>query len=109
MKRREEFLDILDLGEFWDDLTGLPFVFAVWQGNQKLNSSLKKQLIELAFLTQKKMHEDPSFYEKNFVKEMGRPSFQLSLSEYWRSLFYSIDDDSKMGLDLFLELAKKRI
>ncbi len=109
LKRREEFLDILDLGEFWDDLTGLPFVFAVWQGNQKLNSSLKKQLIELAFLTQKKMHEDPSFYEKNFVKEMGRPSFQLSLSEYWRSLFYSIDDDSKMGLDLFLELAKKRI
>ena len=109
LKRRGDFLDILDLGEFWDDLTGLPFVFAVWQGNKKLSSSLKNKLIELAFLTQQKMHEDPSFYEKNFVKEMGRPSFHLSLSEYWKSLFYSVDDHSKKGLDLFLELAKKRL
>jgi len=109
LNRRQDFLEILDLGEFWGDLTGLPFVFAVWQGNRKLNSSLKTQLIELAFFTQQKMHADPNFYEKQFVKEMGRPRFHLSLSEYWQSLFYRVDDHSKRGLDLFLELAKKRI
>lgn len=109
LERREEFYAVMDLGELWEGLTALPFVFAVWQGNQKLSSSLKDRILNLASYTEEKMHKDPGFYESRFLEERGSPSFKLSLSEYWSSLFYTVDDRAKKGLDLFLALAKERV
>lgn len=39
-------LHILDLGQAWTELTGLPFVWAVWIGNQDLDPFLAKELTD---------------------------------------------------------------
>jgi chorismate dehydratase len=37
-------LHVLDLGEEWSRLTGLPFVWAVWLGNERLDTKLSQYL-----------------------------------------------------------------
>lgn len=41
-----EGLQILDLGEAWTQMTGLPFVWAVWIGNEELDPFLATELNE---------------------------------------------------------------
>ena len=104
ISQRKQFPFVLDLGEVWTSLTKLPFVYAIWQSNLLINHDIREKLTRITLFTQEKMHQDPEFYISKLQKKMKPKDF--SLSEYWRSLFYEIDEKSMEGLKLFLELSK---
>lgn len=106
LSQKSTFFSTLDLGWLWSSLTNLPFVYAVWQSTVPVCSGLKEKLKSLALYTQKKMHINPEFYIKSLSG--GKIPQNLSLSSYWKHLFYDVDEDSMKGLGVFLELAKKR-
>lgn len=107
LKRREEFEDFIDLGEIWSDITQLPFVFAVFQSNLQMDPGLKERLMSLALLAETKMHQDSRVYSESCKDEFPHLTKEF-LSQYWKSLYYRIDDNSEKGLNLFLELARQR-
>lgn len=44
LRARGDGLHVLDLGEAWTQMTGLPFVWALWVGDQKLTAGLAERL-----------------------------------------------------------------
>ena len=85
---------IYDLGEAWKKHTGLPFVFAAWISNKKL---------------------DPLFIEKfgqanrtglehiaDVVRDNPFPAFDLN-AYFTRFLDYDLDDAKRKGLETFLK------
>ena len=42
----KDYPHVADLGEVWNDWTGLPFVFARWVVRRELDASLKRQLVD---------------------------------------------------------------
>ena len=105
LRQRHEFDEILDLGELWWDLTGFPFVYAVMQSNFSLDPGIKEKFMSLALLAQTKMHEDPKEYLASFS---DRQNFldDNTLCEYWKTLFYRVDQEAMKGLELFLDLVR---
>ena len=104
ISQRKNFPFVLDLGEVWTKLTELPFVYAIWQSNLRISHEIREKLTRITLFTQEKMHQDPDFYISKLPEEMKPKDF--SLSAYWKSLFYEIDEESMKGLRLFLELSK---
>jgi chorismate dehydratase len=85
---------IYDLGQAWKEMTGLPFVFAVWVANKKIpeefikdfNKANKKGLghiEEIISLNQKEYIDLRHYYAENIV--------------------YFFGHELKKGLDLFIE------
>jgi predicted solute-binding protein len=97
---------IIDLGQWWKDLTGLPFVYAVWQqsGKNSIQSSLKAKISELIQRTEMKMRVDPLPYfpQPVPINCVGTP---IDLGSYWKKIYYSIGAAEKLGLLTFLGLA----
>jgi chorismate dehydratase len=94
LEQRKISTHLYDLGEAWKNLTGLPFVFAAWVSNKKL---------------------DPEFIQRfNTANGFGVNNLEPVLSELDNELFdlhqyytkyisYKLDDVKKQGLELFLE------
>lgn len=85
---------IYDLGEAWKNHTGLPFVFAAWVSNKKLNDD---------FVT--------AFNEANkngidnisaLLKALHYDIFDLQ-KYYTQCISYHLNDEKRKGLDLFLK------
>ncbi len=85
---------IYDLGEAWKNFTGLPFVFAAWVSNKKLNEDFVNRF--------------------NIANGIGINNLEPVLAELDNGLFdlrqyytkyisYNLDDAKKQGLKLFLE------
>ena len=45
--RRSSFSKVLDLGQVWKEITGLPFVFAVWQSRGACLNGWRRHILEL--------------------------------------------------------------
>jgi chorismate dehydratase len=84
---------IYDLGEAWKNHTGLPFVFAAWVSNKKM--------------------DDEFIHEFNKANHSGIQSLPELLSGlqyenfdledyYTENIDYLLDDEKRKGLDLFL-------
>lgn len=104
LRERHRFHGVFDLGELWQQLTGLPFVFAVWQGRKPLNIEWQKRLLETAHLAQMKMRIDAN----TLATEIGLSEELMQtydLKGYWESIRYSLTADDMQGLLLFLYLA----
>lgn len=106
IQRKGEFYKILDLGSVWWDLTGFPFVYAVFQSRIKIEESLKGSLLAYARRAQKTMHVSPEVYFDS-LPDSFREIDKDFIAKYWTSLFYEVDDRAKKGLDLFLALSKE--
>jgi len=86
---------IYDLGEAWKNFTGLPFVFAAWVCNKKLDE---------------KFIEDFNAANREGVRNISKilqgndyPLFDLN--KYYNSyISYNLDDRKRKGLQKFLEL-----
>ena len=104
LARRSEFVNLIDLGESWWDLTGLPFVFAVWQSSTQLVSAgIRTLLSEAASLSSARMKVEPQVYypDQHPLDRSGNP---LDLASYWRVIQYKLTPRHLQGLLLYLSL-----
>lgn len=85
-----------DLGHYWKELTGLPFVFAIWVANTKVNLELEKEL-ELALgACMDSRRKVADSYQKSYPR--------VDVYRYLtQSIRYKISEPYEQGLDLFLE------
>jgi hypothetical protein len=104
LQRRGEFSTRLDLGEIWTHMTGLPFVFAVWQKNSVTNGfglSAKTKVMECVELAEARMRVEPTVYIPQSETEPC-----CDLASYWRGIDYKLTPAHLQGLGLFLSLAR---
>jgi chorismate dehydratase len=91
---------LFDLGLLWHRMTGLPFVFALWQVNYKKN--IDKDLAVLYdILMQSKAYGLANIPELavSYASRFGLPV--QTLTDYWSSFSYDLNDDEQKGLQAF--------
>lgn len=88
---------VYDLAKAWQDLTGLPFVFAAWVANKKLPETFTS---EFNAVTSSGLDHLPEIIREN-------PFADYDLSVYYSSnIDFKLDDKKKEGLALFLAKLK---
>ncbi len=97
------FPNIMDLGSMWKDLTGLPFVFAVWAVRKKFADDFPGVVETVARL----FHCSRQNGEKNLELIASRSAGQLGFSpcfcsRYYSCLGYNLNRSEKTGLEVFL-------
>lgn len=86
---------IYDLGDEWGKFTGLPFVFAAWVSNKKLENNFILHFNEANAFGLNKIDE--------VIKEY--PFEVFDLSHYYRDyISFALDEEKKKGLQLFLNM-----
>lgn len=110
LQRRSTFHRVVDLGDHWQRMTGLPFVFAVWQRSGANGASVaqlnlwKQRIWDVSEIAQARMKVDPSYYIKDgpVLDDAGK---EIDLANYWRSIDYRLTPSHIRGLLLYLNLA----
>ena len=98
LEQRSKSKFIYDLGEAWKQHTGLPFVFASWIANKRLPEDFMKYFNEANSIGLNKIDE--------VIKENPFPYFDLR--QYYTScISYTLDEEKRKGMGLFLEKLKK--
>jgi chorismate dehydratase len=93
LEQRKTSKYIYDLGEAWKNFTGLPFVFAAWVSNKKLDQDFVDEFNEA---------------NKNGLQSLDAVLSEnqynnFNLREYYtKYISYHLDDEKRKGLDLFL-------
>ncbi len=85
---------IYDLGEEWMKFTGLPFVFAAWISNKKLDDNFIDEFNKANAFGLNRIEE--------VVKENPFPVFDLH-AYYTECISFKLDEYKKKGLELFLK------
>jgi len=99
LEMRSSYPYVYDLGEAWKNMTGLPFVFAAWISNKKLDPS---------WVTRFDQANSEGLTQISEVVKQN-PGTSIDLNEYYsRYLNYELDGEKRKGLDLFLNLLAKR-
>lgn len=89
---------VYDLAGNWKSFTGLPFVFAAWVANKKIDPAF-------IFL----FNECNKFGIENIdevIKQENFPLYNLH-TYYTKNISYLLDDEKKKGMDLFLKMMEK--
>jgi len=89
---------IYDLGEEWMNFTGLPFVFAAWISNKKLNDNFIDAFNKANAFGLNRIEE--------VAKENPFPVFDLH-TYYTECISFILDENKRKGLELFLEKLAK--
>ena len=105
LQKSKQFYSVLDLGLIWKELTGLPFVFAVWQSKGACLNGWRRKILEVGKVAQNRMRVEPSVYIKNKQPVDDTGAF-IPLPEYWNSIYYCLGPRELRGLLLFLCLAR---
>lgn len=95
----QRFQYILDLGKMWKDITGLPFVFAVWQSYTPLPELWCQRLLQAAELATARMRIEPSDYLAQVPSNCN-----VDLAHYWQHIHYTLKQRELKSLYLFLNL-----
>jgi predicted solute-binding protein len=104
LQRRHEFWKILDLGQVWQELTNLPFVFGLWQtSHQSLPVQLRSLIWEAASIAQARMQVEPQIYfpDNTPMTGDGKP---VDLAAYWKVIQYKLTDRHLKALLLYYAL-----
>jgi chorismate dehydratase len=98
LMQRQKSRFIFDLGEEWKNFTGLPFVFAAWVSNKKLDADFIKEF-----------NEANKFGLSNLEKVVEENPFEpFDLHTYYtRCINFELDENKKKGLELFLNKIAK--
>ena len=99
LEQRNKSKYCYDLGQAWKELTGLPFVFAVWVSNK----SMDKQFIEKFNMT----NDLGITHIEEVIKLSNFLSFDLKLY-YTKYIKYIIDNKKQNGLNEFLNRIEKQ-
>ena len=85
---------IFDLGAEWNKFTGLPFVFAAWISNKRLDENFIREFNKANAFG---LHRIAEVADKN-----PYPVFDLN-HYYTECISFEFDEDKKKGLELFLK------
>jgi len=85
---------VYDLGIAWKQMTGLPFVFAAWISNKKLDDGFIARFNEATGAGLNAIDE--------IVVQHAYPLFDLK-KYFTEHISYTLDADKKAGLNLFLD------
>ena len=89
---------IYDLGEAWKKFTSLPFVFAAWVSNKKLDDQFIEDF--------NKANQDGVNNISKVIAATDYPLFDLN--KYYNNFInYNLDERKRKGLQKFLELKKE--
>lgn len=91
---------IYDLGAEWKKFTGLPFVYAAWVSNKKLNDDFIHSF------------NDANAFGLNRISQVveENPFSNFILRNYYRyNIQFDLNDDKRQGMKLFLEKLKKLV
>lgn len=86
---------IYDLGEAWKNYTHLPFVFAAWVSNKAISKTFIDQFNAAIGLG---LNHLAQIVQDNFYADVDLMNY------YTQYISYSLDNDKRKGLALFLEL-----
>jgi chorismate dehydratase len=90
-----------DLSELWLKYTGYPFVFAAWVSHEALPDAFVNEFnkaLEFGLQNRDKVIE---IYQK------GNPDSKVDIEKYLKTdIRYSLDDEKREGMNLFLKLLK---
>lgn len=105
LKKKSSFKHILDLGSFWSFVSGLPFVFAVWQKSKgsKIPVSLAEKILKSGLDAQFKMSSSPQLY----INEALLQSHEIAenqLVDYWKLIDYVLEPKDMESLNAFFSL-----
>lgn len=93
-KQRQHSKFIYDLGTAWKEMTGLPFVFAMWVSNRKLSEK---------FMSDFNTANEAGLNDlENVIRLAGDSPYDLH-TYYTKNISYYFDDSKKEGLQLFLK------
>jgi chorismate dehydratase len=98
LKQRAVSAYIYDLGEAWKLMTGLPFVFAAWISNKKLDAGWVSRFDQAnAWGVQQAVFVSAQFPDTGF-----------DLKKYYtQNLSYELNDEKKKGMELFLRMIRE--
>lgn len=96
MGLHEKYPYFYDLGEAWRNHTGLPFVFAAWVSNQKVEESFMLSFNEAM------KNGVASIPELLLLLPDSQAGFDLK-SYFSNHIYYHLDTEMKAGLHLFYE------
>lgn len=106
LQRQNQFYKIIDLGQLWKDLTGLPFVFAVWQSRGVFINGWRRRILEVGEIAENRMRIEPTVYLPSMTPQDDQGK-NISLPDYWKSIYYKLGPNEFRGLLIFLCLARK--
>jgi len=99
---------IIDLGDFWHQYTGLPFVFALWivrrQAVERDRAGLQdfvKQLNQARSMAFERLNEVARSRERREILDSAQ------MIKYWRELSYDLSDEHLQGLHCYFSLCCK--
>lgn len=96
----EEFPHRYDLGELWNDFTGLPFVFALWQVNYRKNAERDLEALFQALNASKRL--GLANLRDLAVAHAGRFGLTSAmLQDYWSAFSYDLGEGEQKGLLTF--------
>lgn len=94
LEYRDKVSYVYDLGLAWKDFTGLPFVFAAWIANKKLDSSFIEQF--------NKACENGIAAIDEVAEQNKFPNYDSRV--YFReNISYTLDEEKRRGLEKFLQ------
>lgn len=104
LKRRHEFWQVLDLGQVWYQLTGLPFVFGLWQTtDEALPTELLDTVMRAATMSEEKMRITPEIYfPSDFPVALNGTA--VDLRSYWGVIQYGLTPRHLKSLSIYYRL-----
>jgi chorismate dehydratase len=91
---RDQVKHVFDLGQGWQELTGLPFVFAVWVATKPLENDFVKRFAEAV--------REGTGQLRQIADRVGFPDYDL-YAYFTENISYPLDDAKMKGLQCFLE------
>ncbi len=98
LKNHHQYKYVYDLSEAWKNHTGLPFVFACWVSNKKINDDLIR-FLNTAF-------KSSLLQIDNYCDNINTESDITGRDYLTKYIQYHLTDDARKGMDLFLDLTK---
>ena len=96
-----------DLGAIWYELTGLPFVFALWIVRRDSAETMADKISALHTALGISLRRAFSNLEE-LAEQTGAAKHEVSgLVNYWQTIDYSLTDQHIAGFELFAELCVK--
>lgn len=89
-----------DLADVWKTYTGLPFVFACWVANKKIDIQFEMKLNQI--------FEEGLLQREKLIIELKDQFPNVNIREYlFENINYDFTENAQMGMNLFLKLLKE--
>lgn len=98
---RKQFVYEYDLGLAWQEMTGLPFVFAAWVSTQKISLEWEQQLNHAFEVGMRHLDEVVQYYQPQYDQD-------FDIEHYLKhNIDYVLDTSKRKALSLFLNHLNK--